>query len=242
MRPWTLLLLAGSAAAQATPPPAPPKAQPAPAQPAARPSPGAAPAVVPPAQRERPADAKALFALFARLSGLEVRFQEAKHLALLALPLESKGKLYFLPPGYLTRVVEAPEPATLTITPDELRVHNRDGTEVVDLKRSDKVRTFVTALVQVFAGDEAGLRKSFDVAYEPDPARARAWKLRLTPRGKPLDQLMRSLELHGEGEAVVRIEMLEQNGDRTVTKIESADPERRFDAAERARLFGIEAR
>jgi hypothetical protein len=205
-------------------------------------SPTAAPTVAEAAARPRPADAQALLASFARMPGLEAAYEEEKHIALLALPLRSRGKLYFLPPGHLTRLVEAPEPATLTISPAELRLQDRDGTEVVDLRRSDKLRLFITALVQVFAGDEARLRQTFSVDYRVDAALPRVWSLTLAPRAEPLDKMLKALVLHGEGEAVLRIEVVEPNGDRTVTRIVTADPSRRFDAAERRRWFGIEAR
>lgn len=198
----------------------------------------------PPAERPRPADASALFARLAAVRGLEAAFEEQKHLALLALPLASKGRLYFHRPepggpAWLTRLVDSPEPASVRITPRELRLENRDGVEVVDLQKSDKVRTFVVSLVHVFAGDEAALRRSYDVAYEPDPEDGAAWTLALEPRVEPLDKLLRELRLAGRGEAVQRIEVHEPNGDRTITHIVRADPERVFDAAERQRLFGI---
>lgn len=208
---------------------------------------GAAPAAsqgqaAPPKERPRPVDQKALFALFARTPGFEARYDEEKHLALLAVPLKSSGRLLFLPPGYLARVVEKPEASVLRITPDELRVGGRDGEEVIDLKRADKVRIFVTSLVQVFAGNEATLQKSFTVAYTPDAKDARAWSLVLQPKQKPLDQMLKRLVLFGEGEAVVRIEVEDPNGDRTVTRITDADVARTFDAAERKKWFGIEAK
>ncbi len=202
-----------------------------------------------PRQRPRPADATSLFRTFAAMTGLEARFEEDKHLALLALPLKSKGRLYFFrrdrtSAGYLARHVEQPEVSSVLITPTELRLQNRDGTEVVDLKRSDKVRTFITSLVHVFEGDEAALTKAYTVQFTPtekdkaekDPA---GWTLTLVPRDKPLNQMLKSLHLVGEGEAVVRIEIEEPNGDRTVTRIVAADPTRTFDAAEQQRLFGI---
>lgn len=187
----------------------------------------------------------------AAMTGLEARFEEEKHLSLLAVPLRSAGRLYFLRApqdkgapggGHLTRIVESPEPSTITISPRELRMQNRDGTEVVDLQRSDKVRTFVLSLVHVFAGEEPALAKAWTVSFLPDPADERRWTLELLPRGKPLDQMIGSLRLFGEGQAIVRIEMHEPNGDRTVTRIVAADPQRVFDGAEQKRLFGIEAR
>ncbi|HZN38203.1 MAG TPA: outer membrane lipoprotein carrier protein LolA [Planctomycetota bacterium] len=200
-----------------------------------------------PRQRARPADAAALFRTFAATTGLEARFEEDKHLALLALPLQSKGRLYFFrpdrtQPGYLARIVESPEPSSVLITPTELRLQNRDGTEVVDLKRSDKVRNFITSLVRVFAGDEATLTKSYTIQFAHAENNATGWKLTLMPRDKPLNQMLKSLTLTGEGEAVVQIEVQEPNGDRTVTRIVAADPARKFDAAEQKRLFGIDAK
>ena len=227
-----LLAIAGPIAGQ-TPPAAPSVPAQAPTQ--------------DPRQRARPADAAALFRMFAATTGLEARFEEEKHLALLALPLQSKGRLYFFrpdrtQPGYLSRIVESPEPSSVLITPTELRLQNRDGTEVVDLKRSDKVRNFISSLVRVFAGDEQALAKSYSIQFAHADKDATGWTLTLVPLAKPLDQMLKSLTLTGEGEAVVRIEVQEPNGDRTVTRIVAADPARKFDAAEQKRLFGIDAK
>jgi hypothetical protein len=191
------------------------------------------------ARDARPADAAALFASFARMPGLEVRFTEEKHLALLALPLASTGSLYYLPPGYLARVVETPEASSLTLTPAELRMTDRDGTSVVDLRQNEALRVFVTSLVQVFAGDAPALERAYHVAYEPDPSDAARWTLTLTPRRKALGEMLRSLTLRGAGTGVRAIELVEPGGDRTVTTVVKADPRRSFDAEERARLFGI---
>ena len=221
------------------PPQQPPKAEAAP-QPA--PGKGQEPAPVPPQQRPRPADAKALLAGFARMPGLEATYTEEKRLALLALPLQSKGRILFLPPGYLLRQVEAPEPATLRITPDELVVQDRDRKEAIDLRRSDTLRVFVTSLVQVFAGDEAALQKAFTVTYTPDPKAERMWTLELLPKGEQLQRMMQRLTLRGEGDAVTVIEVVDPNGDRTTTRIVTADVARRFDADEKKRWFGIEPR
>lgn len=197
-----------------------------------------------PRERPRPKDAAALFARMATVRGLEATFTEEKHVALLAVPLRSEGRLYFHRPeadgpGWLTRLVEKPEPASVRIAPRELRMENRDGTEVIDLTRSDKVRTFVVSLVHVFAGDEVALRKSYDVAWQPAEDDDAAWTLVLTPKVAPLDKMLQALRLGGRGEAVERIEVVEPNGDRTVTRVLTADPERRFDAAEKRRLFGL---
>ena len=189
----------------------------------------------------RPADAPALFARFARMQGLEVSFTEEKHLALLALPLRSRGKLYFLRPGHLARVVEEPSPSRLTIGPERLRMLEDGEEEVLDLRRNEELATFVSSLVRVFSGDREGLERSYRIEYALDAGDEHGWTLTLEPRGKPLDQMLRRLSLAGRGAAVLRIELVEPNGDRTVTTVLSADPERRFTAEERRELFDLAA-
>lgn len=192
-------------------------------------------------EEPRPADASALFARFARMQGLEVSFREEKHLALLALPLKSRGKLYFLRPGHLARVVEEPSPSRLTIGPERLRMQDGGEEEVLDLRRNAELGMFVTSLVRVFSGDEDALARFYRIEYAHDPADERGWTLSLEPREEPLDRMLRRLSLHGRGAAVLAIELLEPSGDRTRTTVLAANPERRFTAEERARLFDLPA-
>ncbi|MEI6129830.1 MAG: outer membrane lipoprotein carrier protein LolA [Planctomycetota bacterium] len=193
-----------------------------------------------PTEPKRPRDPVELLATFAKMPGLEARYTEEKHLALLAVPLQSRGRLYFLRPGYLLREVEAPEKASLLITPKELRMKGREGTEVIDLQSSDRVHLFVTSLVQVFCGDKDALGKHYKLDFQPEPRDEVSWRLVLTPSEKPLKQMLQSLTLRGSGFAVTEIEVKDPNGDRTVTKIVGADTKRSFDADEQLRLFRIE--
>ena len=117
---------------------------------------------------------------------------------------------------------------------------DRDGASTVDLRQNEALRVFVTSLVRVFAGDRTGLERNFTLAYEPDAKDEMRWTLTLAPRAEPLTEMLRSLVLRGAGFAVKEIELRETNGDRTITTIVSADPRRHFDAAEKAKLFGIQ--
>jgi hypothetical protein len=189
---------------------------------------------------KRPATSKELFVRFAKMKGLEASFTEKKYLALLAVPLESKGKLYFLPTEYLTRVVESPAKSTLSITPKELRMSDSNGDEVMDLRQNPEVRAFVSSLVFVFSGDSQSLAKFYKVEYKLDEKDEAAWSLTLTPLKKPLTEMVRSLYLEGTLSAVDKITIFEPNGDRAVTLINEADPKRVFTDKEKLKLFGIE--
>ncbi len=187
---------------------------------------------------ERPRDASALFAKLAEVKSLEARFVEEKHLALLAVPLTSRGRLHYQAPGYLARVVEEPEPATLLITPKTLRVTDRNGTETIDLRTSNTLRLFVTSLVRVFSGDEKALAESYAMRFEAPPGDA-TWTLTLTPRAAPLTEMIRALELSGTGVTVTTIVVREPSGDRSVMTIRDVDPQRVYTADEQRALFGI---
>ncbi len=184
-----------------------------------------------------PTTADELLALLAEVRGLQAEFVEEKHLSLLAVPLESRGRLYYLHPGFLARHVTAPERTELVITPKTLRMRGEDGEEVIDLRQNDALRVFVTSLVRVLSGDRAGLAEAYEIEFVPAPDDGR-WRLRLVPRREPLTKMLRVLELRGVGAAVEELEVQEPNGDRSVTRITAADPRRRFSAAERRQLFG----
>ena len=192
-------------------------------------------------EQARPADEPALFAMFAKLEQLRASYTEEKHLSLLAVPLKSKGQLCYLKRGYLSRIVAEPEPSRLTITPTELRMQNAEGTEVVDLRQSDRVRLFVTSLLQVFRGDRDALGKHYRVRYSPVENDDARWQLELVPEQEQLKPILKRLVLHGKGRGVERIVLEEPNGDRTVTTIVAARTDRPFSAEEKRELFGIEA-
>jgi hypothetical protein len=199
-----------------------------------------APAVLQEERDRRPADLDELFADLAAVPGLEVRFEEEKHLALLAVPLKSEGRLYFLRPGHLARIVARPIASRVLITPDRLVTRDQDGEKVIDLGQNQALRAFVTSLLQVFAGDRKTLARSYHVTYAVDPDAPLAWSLVLAPKQEPLTRMLRSLALFGEGRAIRRIEVVEHNGDRSVTRILAADPRRQFTDQEKRELFGIE--
>lgn len=233
------------------------------------PSPGASPAASPGASstsspaasedaREAPASFEALLALYDAMVGFESGFEEERTLALIREPLRSRGRLYFDPPSTLLRRIEEPRPSQILVTRNEVRIREEDGREqVVDLKARAEVRPLVESLLWLFAGDRAALEQVYSVEYEvgsakakdPDPAvereadqtGAESWLLRLRPRSAPLDRLIRELRIRGSGRRTEEFELIDTSGDRTRTRLIDPDTDRRFDADERARLFGSAA-
>jgi hypothetical protein len=192
---------------------------------------------------EAPATLDALLEGFRGMSGLEARFEEEKHVALLATPLTSRGRLYFAPPSALLRRVEWPQVADILITPTGVRLRQSGHEEVIDLRARPEVRPLVESMLWIFRGDRAALETAFRVTYRRlEGEDAGRFRLTLAPRGAPLDRLIAELVIEGRGFAVERVEVRETSGDRTVTRIVDANPRRIFTADERRALFGADGR
>jgi outer membrane lipoprotein-sorting protein len=222
------LLLAQLAAAQSAP---------APSQAAAKPP--QPPAASAPADADRPVtDVGVLLDSFARMPGLEARFVEEKHIALLARPLESKGRLYFARPGMLLRRVEEPTASEIVITPSQLKMKDGNGEQSIDLRARADLRPFVESLVWLLAGNREALSSVYGFAFEPAGA-GKTWRLRLTPKAGPISKLIQYIQVVGTGLAVARVEVRELSGDETITRIVEANPSRRFTPSELQSFFGI---
>lgn len=186
-------------------------------------------AVTPPIE---PSSAEELFKQLSEMPGLEASFVEEKHLALLALPLKSEGKLYFTKRGYLNRSISKPSPSELVITPSGMKL----GGRAVDLGGRKSAESLIKSLQWILSGDGGHLNEAFSLSFSKPPAGG--WSLVMTPRDAELQQLVASITLTGHGFEVQKIEVQEAMGDRTITTITGADPRRVFRPEECSKLFG----
>jgi len=187
------------------------------------------------AQPTRPT-ADTLLHTFASMPGLYARFHEVKHVALLSLPLESDGEIYFAPPGRMMRKVNTPTPSWALLEGDRVTLVSPGERRELDLASSPVVRGFVGAFRDVLAGDRAALERSYRIEFHSE---GDEFTLTLRPREPQLARFLRELSLHGRGRALTRIRMLETSGDITETTFSDVDPARRYSPAELTRLFHL---
>ena len=185
-------------------------------------------------------DAASLLHAFSGMPGLEARFREEKHIALLARPLTSEGRLFFTHPGLLLRRVETPRPSEVIINSERVVLRDASGEQALDLRARKDLRPFVESLTWILAGNQKALDGVYAVTFEPERGKE-PWQLTLKPKVEPLSRLIAHIRIQGSGYAVARIEVMETNGDSTLTTILDANPRRTFDAAERTKLFGASA-
>ena len=169
-------------------------------------------------------------------SGVFARFREAKQLALLSVPLEVRGTLYFVPPGRLVRITSEPSRSRLVIDGSRFAYSDEAGGEQVDLSGNPIAREFVSNFIVLFNGDLAGLKQRYEPTLSVEDTR---WKLVLRARQRPLSDIVDRVTLEGNGRTLDRMEMLETNGDRTTTYFDEVQTDRHFSSAELDTLFSV---
>jgi len=177
---------------------------------------------------------ESLFHELAKSPGIQARFAERKELALLKVPLESAGVVYFSPPGLLARHTESPVRSSLYLDDRHLTVVEDGRKRTLDLQASAFVAALAGSFVDVLRGDRAAVQRRFAMKFDPT---TEGWQLTLSPRSIDLRKAIRELRFTGKGIEVQTMTLLETNGDRSITTFTQVDPARRFTPDERARLL-----
>jgi hypothetical protein len=168
--------------------------------------------------------------------GVIAEFREEKTLALLSEPLESHGTLYFQPPDRFVRITREPSATRLALVGDRMRFEDATGMTQLDLADDPVARQFADNLMALWRGDRERLDALYRLGFE---AEGGDWTLLLTPRQAPLDRFIRSIRLAGDGATMREMELLEVDGDRTLTRFEKSDVDHAFGPEEARRVFGM---
>jgi hypothetical protein len=189
------------------------------------------------ADEPSPALLDSLLARFAKIEALSAHFSEEKRMALLAVPLRSQGMLYYAKPRLLARHTQSPQKSSMVLRGEKLEFGDATHSESMGLDAQPAVRVLVDTFVSVLAGDRAELAKLADLQVEVLPADG--WRIRVTPRDPGVLRIVRSMSFEGKGAELSRMELLDANGDRTITSFDDVRVGKRPSEAESARLFRI---
>lgn len=192
----------------------------------------------PPAKKKGPATIEGLLDAFANMPGLDAKFREEKHMALLAAPLTNEGTLHFYK-GKLARHTTAPMKSSLVIHEDRLEFGDESGREQLDLAGNPVVKLFVDSFTKLLAGDRAAIERIYKVEFSPTDGATQGWKLILRPKLDPMDKVIERMEVEGEGLVLRRMVVVETGGDETVTTFSDVDVNRSYSAAEVKRIFRV---
>ena len=164
--------------------------------------------------------------------GVAANFHELKRIAVLREPIETQGRLYFVPPGRMRREIHVPVQSRLIIDGSRVRMEQDGG--VRDLSASPIARAFVENFVVLWSGDLEALEERYQVSFEATDS---DWEMTLIPRDPNMRRAIDSIVLRGSSGSLREIETREVDGDQTLTTLQDVEPDRVFDDAEIRRLF-----
>jgi len=168
------------------------------------------------AQRTAPVPDWNLQALMATMHAVRsstARFVETKYVHLLNQAQRSSGQLNYVAPNYLQKTTTEPQAARLTINGDQLTVEQQgQRTRQISLRDHAEAGALVECIRATLAGDLPALTRYFTTTLE---GRADGWTLTLTPREARLRELVATIRIAGERNAVRDVQTLEADGDRT---------------------------
>jgi outer membrane lipoprotein-sorting protein len=179
----------------------------------------------------------ALLSRFASVEFLTAQFSEEKHMALLAVPLRSQGVIYYAKPRLLARHTTAPQKSSLVLRDEKLSFGDAAHSESMGLDAQPAVRVLVDTFVSVLSGDRGALDELATLELETLPGDA--WRIQVTPKDPAVLRIVRKMSFAGKGSELSSMELLDANGDRSVTTFKEVRLGKRPSDAEAARLFRI---
>jgi hypothetical protein len=158
-----------------------------------------------------------------RVKSATGRFVERKHLAILNSPLEFSGILIYTAPGRLEKRILLPEPQTMVLEQDRftIEIPSRNRSRTLALNDYPIIRAFVESIRSTLAGDLQTLTQYYRINLEGDPDR---WRLSLAPSEPAMQAVVREIRISGSKDRVGAIEVIEAQGDRSVTTISGDAP------------------
>lgn len=182
------------------------------------------------------ADAPELGSVLAQLAevdALSARYHEEKTMSLLSTPLVSDGTLHYQKPRKLVRHAKG---ASVLLDGNKLSFGDAHSSQSMDVSAQPALRVLVDTFVSVLAGDRAALERIAMVSIE---AHGAGYRIHVRPKDGKVKQLVRSISFDGEGAKLSRMELLDANGDTTVTTFSALTLRKPFSAGEQKRLFRL---
>ena len=156
-------------------------------------------------------------------AGAPLPFEETRTSGLLSEPITVRGRLIYDPAtGQLTKQVDTPQPARLSVTETHLVAQVGDGPRRrLPLERRPDLAALLVAVRALLAGETGAIQARFDATLETDPDSGE-WVLALRPRDPRLAEDLRLLEVRGRND---RVHTLQASLEREVQRMTILPPE-----------------
>jgi len=163
-----------------------------------------------------PFTAEHLMASLAAQPDSVIAFTETRHSSMLKEPLVTTGELRFKPPSTLERRVTAPFAERYLVEGDRVTIERPgSGTpRTLSLASQPLLANLVGTIRALLRGDLQTLERLYRVELRGEPD---SWALTLLPSDPAMVEFVASVHVKGHAAALTEMEVVEPNGDRTVT-------------------------
>jgi outer membrane lipoprotein-sorting protein len=145
-------------------------------------------------------------------------FNEQQYRRVLKEPIERQGEFHFEPPSLFEKRVLAPVTETYRLDGETLSIALPDRkVRRVSLRNQPLLGGLILGFKAVVSGHLEMLAASFEVQVSGTPE---AWQIDLRPTQADVAKYIEAIHVTGKGSEPLRFEILECNGDRTITAIE----------------------
>jgi len=158
----------------------------------------------------------------AKVKTSKARFVERRYVGILTAPLESSGTLLYVAPDRLEKRTLSPRVESVLLEGEQLTLESGQPKRRRSIRLEDypAVGVFVESIRSTLAGDQAALKRLFEIALEGDERR---WRMVLRPTDRNMQELLSEIRIGGSRGTIDSIEFLEPNGDRSTMTI-TRDP------------------
>ena len=162
-----------------------------------------------------------LMAALAQAKPAKVSFVEKKYISTLDRPVESSGEMIYTPPDRLEKRTLKPKPELMLLDRDTLVLERGRNKYTLQLDESPELGALIESIRATLAGDRRSLEFNYVVALQGSREQ---WTLLLTPSNQKVQEKVKRIRLSGTNDEVREIEVLQADGDRSVTMIEKIKP------------------
>ena len=143
-------------------------------------------------------------------------FEEKKFISVLDEPVASSGELRFAAPDHLEKITLEPHAESLVLDGDRLTLERRGRKKVVALGDYPEIAGMIESIRATLAGDRKALERVYHLTFTGS---SEAWDLTLIPLDARIAKVVARVRMHGAGDQVRKVEILQADGDRSLMTI-----------------------
>ena len=164
-----------------------------------------------------------------KLSSMQCDFVQTKTVKILNEKLVSKGRMWYQQPNRLRWEYLTPYTYTFVFNGAKVSLKKNNRNDVIDVNRNRMFKEIASIMMNSVVGKCLTDRKSFRTTVKDTSAE---WVATLVPLAKELKQMFTGIVLHfnKEKNVVVKVEMLEKNGDTTAIVLNNIIKNHKIDA------------